>query len=127
LSVVHASDISPHTLITLSSFDQWRLTVETTLENGGVSPARRVDTFTTQVACELVHRGPGVDIIDLLTAVNYSHKELEWRPFSPSLTFDIVVMQSDRKPLGKLASLLYEAFRKGAERTSDTMSDMVGS
>lgn len=100
---VTPSDIAGHTLITLSNFDQWRLAVETVLESETSLPARRVDTFTTQVACELAVRGTGVAIVDLLTALDYVDDGLVWRRFEPDVAFDIVVMQSRHRPLSRLA------------------------
>lgn len=67
----------------------------------------------------------GVAIVDLLTALDYSHAGIEWRLFSPSLNFDIVVMQANNKSQGKLAGLLNEALLFGAARTSHTMADVV--
>lgn len=115
--VVVARDLAPHTLITLSNFDQWRLAVETALENSGARPIRRVDTFTTQVACELVARGVGIAIVDVLTAMDYAGRDLEWRLFRPALVFDIALMQSTYRPGSLLGGILVEALRQHAEKT----------
>ncbi len=122
-SIIHAKDLSPYTLITLSNFDQWRLTVENALEADGAKPARTVDTFTTQVAGELVQRGVGVAIIDALTALDYAKAGLQWRLFKPSLMFDITLMRSTYKPASGLARTMIELMRSGAKRTELMLVD----
>ena len=115
--IVSAHDLSPHTLITLSNFDQWRLVVETALDDGGARPVRRVDTFTTQVACELAQRGVGVAVIDLLTALDYTNNGLQWRLFRPTLTFEISLMRSRFRTESILARRLVDTLRTGATET----------
>ena len=117
---VVARDLSPHTLITLSNFDQWRLAVETALEASNVRPVRRVDTFTTQVACELVDRGVGIAIIDALTALDYAASGLSWRLFQPALFFEIVLMRSTYKQDSLLARTLIGSLKSSAVN-SETM------
>ncbi|MDH3662443.1 MAG: LysR substrate-binding domain-containing protein [Alphaproteobacteria bacterium] len=124
-SIVSAQDLSPHTLITLSNFDQWRLAVETVLDDGGARPVRRVDTFTTQVACELAKRGVGVAVIDALTAFDYADHGLEWRLFKPALAFEIVLMRSGFRTQSILAHKLIDKLRTGAAETEMLLSSLV--
>lgn len=116
-AAVVAGDLAPHTLITLSNFDQWRLAVETALEHSNARPIRRVDTFTTQVACELVARGVGIAIVDALTAMDYATRGLEWRLFRPALSFDIALMTSTYRPDSTLGGMLIETLRQNAAKT----------
>ncbi len=120
-TVVVAKDLAPHTLITLSNFDQWRLAVETALDNSGARPIRRVDTFTTQVACELVARGVGIAIVDALTAIDYAGRDLEWRLFRPELSFEIALMSSAYRPGSHLGGILIEALRSYAAETEEAL------
>ncbi|MBI1384984.1 MAG: LysR family transcriptional regulator [Rhizobiales bacterium] len=121
LGVVGPADLSAHTLITLSNFDQWRLAIEMALEGSGVEPRRRVDTFTTQVACELVVRGVGVAIVDALTALDYEQRGLVWRRFTPATAFEIVVMRSRRRQRSRLAEDLVTMLHEAAGRTRSTL------
>ncbi len=116
-SVVAAEQLSPHTLITLSNFDQWRLAVENALENSDARPVRQVDTFTTQVACELVVRGVGIAIVDALTAIDYVGRGLEWRLFRPELSFEIVLMRSTYRSDSFLARTLIESLKSSAAQS----------
>lgn len=120
-AVVVAGDLAPHTLITLSNFDQWRLAVETALDHSNARPIRRVDTFTTQVACELVERGVGIAIVDALTAIDYAARGLEWRLFSPALSFDIALMKSTYRPDSLLAGILIDSLKQNAARTEELL------
>ena len=124
-SVVSAEHLSPHTLITLSNFDQWRLAVETALENDGARPVRRVDTFTTQVACELAQRGVGVAIIDMLTALDYANNGLQWRLFEPALTFEIFLMRSRFTAESMLTRTLNDTLRIGAAETEKLLAEAM--
>ena len=124
-AVVSAEDLSPHTLITLSNFDQWRLAVETALDSSGALPVRRVDTFTTQVACELAQRGVGVAIIDVLTALDYADQGLQWRLFEPALAFEIFLMRSRFRSESTLARTLIDTLRNCSAQTGSQLARIV--
>ena len=104
-------ELAGQTLITLSNFDQWRLTVETALERENAQPVRRVDSFTTQVACEFAASGIGIAIVDLLTAEDYAPQGLVWRRFEPALEFDIVLMRSSHRLLSRVAEDLADRIK----------------
>mgnify|MGYP001819612841 CR=1 FL=1 len=123
-TVVVAGDLAPHTLITLSNFDQWRLAVENALDHSNVRPIRRVDTFTTQVACELIERGVGIAIVDALTAIDYAERGLDWRLFRPALSFDIVLMTSAYRSDSLLGGMLIETLRESAAKTEKFLMAM---
>ena len=118
---ISVSDLSGETLITLSNFDQWRLTVETELEAAGIRPTRRVDTFTTQIACELAARGSGVTVVDLLTAIEYQARGLEWRPFEPELSFDIALIRPLTRTRSRLSNELVQRLKEAAMKTQDEL------
>ncbi len=124
-NAVTARGLSPHTLITLSNFDHWRLAVETALDDGGARPVRRVDTFTTQVACELVLRGVGVAVIDILTALDYAKEGLEWRIFEPRISFEIYLMRSKFQVHSNLSRSLVDTLKTGAGLTENTLRSEI--
>lgn len=106
LEEISPSQLSGETLISLSNFDQWRLTVESALDREQVHPHRRIDTFTTYTACELVQRGLGVAIVDAITALKYEGAAMSWRPFTSELVFEIYLI----RPLHWQVSMAAEAF-----------------
>ena len=122
VEAVGPRELADQTLITLSNFDPWRLAVETSLETISVRPLRRVDTFSTQVACELAARGVGVAIVDALTAIDYAPSGLIWRRFEPANAFEIVLMTSERRPLSRLSESLADAIRRAAARTEAALT-----
>jgi len=115
--VVTPEALSGETLISLSNFDRWRLTVERTLDSCNVRPARRIDSFTTYVACELASRAAGVAIVDSLTARDYAGSGLIWRPFRPKLDFDICLMWSRHRRRSGLVQDLLDELAACARRT----------
>jgi len=117
LSEVRPSDLAAQTLITLSNFDHWRLAVETALDQEQARPRQRVDTFSTQVACELAARGTGVAIVDALTALDYAERGLVWRRFVPATAFEIMIMRSRHRPVSRLAETLTATMYDAAEQT----------
>jgi DNA-binding transcriptional LysR family regulator len=124
--VVTVADLSGETLISLTNFDHWRLSVETALEAHKVMPARRVDTFTTHVACELARRGVGIAIVDAVTARSYHRQGLTMRRFEPASIFQIVLMRSKHRAQPRLALELADAIRLAASNTSKSISSDFG-
>jgi DNA-binding transcriptional LysR family regulator len=122
LTEVRPSDLADQTLITLSNFDHWRLAVETALDQEQARPRQRVDTFSTQVACELAARGTGVAIVDALTALDYAQRGLVWRRFVPATSFEIMLMRSRHRPVSRLAETLTAMMYEAAETTSQDLA-----
>lgn len=106
--VITPAELDGEDLITLSNFDHWRLAVEKTLEEHHISPRRRVDTFTTFVACELVRKGVGIAIVDGLTAMSYHDTEIAIRRFSPGVRFEIFLLKPRRRQFSALANRFAE-------------------
>ncbi len=114
---VEAADLAGDSLISLSNFDRWRLTVQTALEHQGIVPRRRIDTFTTYTACDLVSRGLGVAVVDIVTARNYGGDALIWRPFYPELSFDIHLMRPRHWQVPRIAETFIAFLRERAAET----------
>lgn len=113
--------VDGETLISLSNFDKWRLTVESALEGHQVKPLRRIDTFTTYTACELVRRGLGIAIVDAITAIKHAGPDLVWRPFQPDLAFEIYLLRPRHWQVPRLATALIDLIEKEAEDTSENL------
>ncbi len=114
---VAAADLSGDSLISFSNFDHWRLTVETALKEQHIVPRRRIDTFTTYTACDLVSRGVGVAVVDIVTAMKYAGDALAWRPFEPRLTFDIHLMQARHWQVPRIAGTFIAFLKEKAAAT----------
>lgn len=122
LDVVVPADLDGETLISLSNFDHWRLTVEQALDASDARPARRIDTFTTYVACELVSRDAGVAIVDSLTAHDYTGDAIAWRPIEPALQFEICLMWSRHRHISPLIRSLIDDLKARAEATETLLA-----
>lgn len=116
--VVQARDLKQQSLIALSNFDRFRLLVEVALEQQGVMPRRRVDTFTTYVACELVRQGVGVAIVDQLTAKDFEGEGIVWRPFESPGTMDIHMLWPVHRPQSELASRFVVSLKEAAAQVN---------
>ena len=124
-STVGPAQLDGETLISLSNFDHWRLAVEGALDGERVSTRRRVDTFTTFMACDLVIQGVGIAIVDIITALDYVERGIVWRPFEPGLAFDIFLMRPKHWRAPRLAEVLIGLVEREAEITSRRIQDVL--
>ncbi|MDJ0947861.1 MAG: LysR substrate-binding domain-containing protein [Alphaproteobacteria bacterium] len=121
LETVSLRDLDGQNLITLSNFDQWRLAVERALEDQRISPRRRVDTFTTFVACQLVLDGAGIAVVDALTALDYANEKVRIRRLEKAMSFEIFLLTSKH---GKLSTLARSFADEVAARARETQADV---
>lgn len=125
--IITPADLDGQDLITLTNFDHWRLAVEKTLEDHNISPRRRVDTFTTVVACELVLKGVGIAIVDSLTAMNYLDAEIEIRHFTPGVRFEIFLLKPRHRQFAALANRFAEDIIARAAQTQTGVTQKIAS
>jgi len=123
--IITPSDLDGQDLITLTNFDHWRLAVEKTLEDHNISPRRRVDTFTTVVACELVLKGVGIAIVDSLTAMGYLGTDIEIRRFSPGVRFEIFLLKPQHRQFSSLANRFAEDVIARAAQTQVSVMESI--
>ena len=122
--VIRPEDLKNESVVTLNNFDRWRLNIERVFEDYNVRPRRRVDTFTTHVACELALNGVGVALVDALTAMDYSESELKLCRFEPEISFEICVMTPKDRPISTIAKKLIDQLINEARRTEKKMSEL---
>lgn len=126
-NIITPADLGGQDLITLSNFDHWRLAVEKTLEDHNISPRRRVDTFTTVAACELVLKGVGIAIVDSLTAMSYLDTDIEIRHFSPGVRFEIFLLKPRHRQFSTLAIRFTEdVIARAAQTQISVMEKLAG-
>ena len=123
--VITPRDLKGESLVTLSNFDHWRLAVETALEKDQIEPRRRVDTFTTFVACELVLKGVGIAIVDALTALEYAGAEVTIRRFVPQLSFEIFLLRPRHGVPPALAMRFADVIKESAGDTQRMVTESV--
>lgn len=118
-------DLKGESLVTLSNFDHWRLAVENALERDQIEPRRRVDTFTTFVACELVLKGVGIAIVDALSALEYAGAGMAIRRFAPELSFEIYLLRPRHGVPSALAMRFSEVIKESAADTQKMVAASV--
>lgn len=114
---IKPSYLRGETLISLSNFDQWRLTVDAALDREKVRTARRVETFSTHMACDLAARGVGIAIVDVITANGHASRDLVQRPFELDLNFEIFLMRPRHWRVPRLAETLIDLIEQEARAT----------
>ena len=119
------AQLGGETLISLSNFDPWRLAVEGALDREHVTTLRRVDTFTTFTACDLVTHGVGLAIVDIITALEYAGRGVIWRPFEPDLAFDIFLMRPKHWHVPRLAEALISLIEQEAGKTTAMIHNVL--
>jgi len=123
--VIAPRDLKGESLVTLSNFDHWRLAVETALEKDEIEPRRRVDTFTTFVACELVLKGVGIAIVDALSALESAGTGMAIRRFAPELSFEIYLLRPRHGVPSALAMRFAEVIKESAGQTQKIVAASV--
>ena len=120
--VIRPSHLRGETLISLSNFDQWRLTVDASLDREKVRTQRRVETFSTYMACDLAARGVGIAIVDVITANGHASRNLVQRPFELDLNFEIFLMRPRHWRVPRLAEALIDLIEREARNTAGAVS-----
>lgn len=114
-----------HQLITLSNFDRWPLSMNQVLEQSGIVPKRRLEVFTTQIACELALRGAGVAIVDVMSAMTHDDGQCSISRFSPAIAFQITMMEPKRRKPSRVASALVDIFIAEAKKTETGLTERL--
>ena len=115
--VICPDDLQNENVVTLNNFDRWRLDIERLFEDNNVRPRRRVDTFTTHVACELALEGAGIALVDSLTAMDYCDSALKICRFEPEIAFNINLMTPKYWPMSKVTQILKDHLISQAKYT----------
>ena len=118
-TVICPDDLQDENVVTLNNFDRWRLDIERLFEDYNVRPRRRVDTFTTHVACELAIEGVGIALVDSLTAMDYCESELKICRFEPEIPFDINIMTPKHWPISNVTRVLIDHLISRAKLTEE--------
>lgn len=113
-------DLKGQSLITLSTFDYSPNFFDDLLQPILHRSGRRIQTFTTYVACELARQGLGIALVDALTAMNFrqSVAGLCVRRLDEDPAIQISLISSTTWPRSSLADHFMEQVR---ERSTETM------
>ncbi len=122
---IEITDLEAQDVISLKNFDQWQLSLEKMLDERAVKPKRTIDTFSSQVACELVKNEVGIALVDVLSAADHLNSGLVIKPFAVDICFDIYLMQSEHWPIPQLATALKNNLLAKAQKTCEQMQSLI--
>ncbi len=120
--VIEADMLGGHGLISLHSYDGKPLMFEKLALGIRSGDGRSIETFSANVACELVRQGAGPALVDAMTALNNRDERLAIRPFEPLVNMDICIMTPEHWPLSRLARRVMELMRTTAQETTRSLS-----
>jgi molybdate transport repressor ModE-like protein len=123
---VDAAELSGESIVTLSNFDYHQNFIDNLLDQRVTRPERRIQTFTTYVACELACRGLGLAVVDALTASEFSERGLTWRPLKDAPSLDIRLLSSAHWPATTLTENLMSLIRENAAATTAKLEALMG-
>ena len=125
LDVIEADLLGAEDLVSLHSYDGKQLMFEKLAHGIRSGEGRSIETFSANVACELVRQGAGLALVDAMTALGNQDDLLTFRPFEPKTHMNICIMTSERWPLSRLASSVMDLMRERARETEQSFAQIL--
>lgn len=124
-----SEDLEGQSLITLSTFDYSPSFFDDLLRSILQRAGRRIQTFTTYVACELAQQGLGIALVDALTAMHFqrSGTGLCVRRLKENPTIRISLISATSWPRSALASQFMDEVQRKATETTAQIRQMLAS
>lgn len=120
-------DLAGQSLITLSTFDYSPTFFEDMLRPLLRESGRRIQTFTTYVACELARQGLGIALVDALTAMNFQQEGsgLRVRQLVETRSIRIALLSAANWPRSALADQFMVQVREQSLLTMGRIERML--
>jgi DNA-binding transcriptional LysR family regulator len=125
-SMVRLDMLEGHDLISLHSFEGQPVIFERLANDFQSAGKRKIETFATNVACELVKQGAGVALVDSLTARDSLSDTLTYRLFEPKVAMEICIMTPEHWPLSRISSNLIDVMMEQAQQTEKELAALTG-
>lgn len=124
-----SEDLEGQSLIILSTFDYSPSFFDDLLRSILQRAGRRIQTFTTYVACELAQQGLGIALVDALTAMHFqrSGTGLCVRRLKENPTIRISLISATSWPRSALASQFMDEVQRKATETTAQIRQMLAS
>jgi DNA-binding transcriptional LysR family regulator len=125
--LLEEGDLAGQSLITLSTFDYSPTFFEDLLRPILRESGRRIQTFTTYVACELARQGLGIALVDALTAMNFQQDGtgLRVRQMVETRSIQIALLSAANWPRSALADQFMAQVREQSVQTSGRINRML--
>lgn len=117
--------LARHPFIALNPEDSVSLRLERICRQHGVELNTVVECPFTISQCELVRNQVGVAVVNPVTACDYLHAGLVFRPFSEQLTYTALTVRPAGQPASSFVRLLLGAMRKRLERDMHTLAQAM--
>ncbi len=112
--VIHASDLSGEDFISLSNLEKVRTDIDNVFASLGVERKIKIECAQASSICHMVAKGFGVSVLDSCTAEEYRYLGFEIRDFTPTIEYQIFIIESENRRSSGLVSefhdLLLEEF-----------------
>lgn len=123
-----SGDLAGQSLITLSTFDYSPGFFDDLLRQILHRSGRKIQTFTTYMACELARQGLGIAMVDALTAMSFQTESngLCVRQLDEDPTIQIALISSTAWPRTSLADQFMQQVRDRSATTMHEVGRMLG-
>lgn len=122
---VTADQVRDTAHVSLRNFDQERLNLELLMEGNSPHQSRTVETFSSNVACELVRHGVGVGLVDGLSALQVVDDGLTYRLFEPAMHMDVCVITPEYWTLPLIARDVVDYLKSRADETQKRITSTL--
>lgn len=112
--------------IALNPEDSVSVRLDRIFSGHGVEPRTVVECSFTNGQCELVRNNVGIAIVNPITACDYLHAGLVFRPFSERLTYTALTVLPAGQPPSSIVSLMLGAMRKRLEADMAHLAGAMG-
>ncbi len=118
---IDLDDLSGENLITLSNFDRWPLELNDALTVRGIRPNRKLEVFTTHIACKFALQGAGVAIVDALSALDFVSEGIGIASLRTEIGFSVELIRPKHRTETRLANDVRLLITAAAEMTSSEL------
>ena len=101
--IIRPVDLADENFISLVKEDMTRTQIENAFTESGTEYRAAVETQFSATACALVLEGYGITIASPISANDFRDRGLRFRPFSPPIFFESVLLFPADKPRSRLA------------------------
>ena len=117
--------LAKYPLIALPPEDSVSLRLDRICRQHGVELRTAVECSFTISQCELVRNKVGIAIVNPITACDYLHAGLVFRPFSERLTYTSLTVQPAGQPASSFVRQMLGAMRKRLELDMHTLAEAM--
>jgi DNA-binding transcriptional LysR family regulator len=125
-TVLSLEDFHEVDFINLANLDIYRQTLDVHFRQAGVNRRTVIETSNAASVCAMVRQGLGVAIINPLTALEESGRDLLIRPLTLSVPYRIMLIRPNHRPASVIVDAFCEVLREEAAKTVLGIERVVG-